>query len=236
MELKKQSVSLPITNFEQHCRNDTVRKHSMLFPNSVRAIITGPSNCGKTNVLLNILFHPNGVKFENIYIYSRSLYQPKYAMLEKVIAKVPGIKLFKFHNGDSAIPKPEEAKENSVFIFDDVMTDPQEVMRSYFSMGRHKLLDVFYLAQTYARIPKHLIRDNSNFIIIFNQDTMNLRHIYDDYANSDMTFEKFKDLCYKCWDSENYGFLTISREDERNNGRYRMGLDKFINIYNTHNV
>ncbi|EZA55673.1 hypothetical protein X777_04182 [Ooceraea biroi] len=35
-------------------------------------------------------------------------------------------------------------------------------MREHFSMGRHSLVDCFYLCQTYARIPKHLLRDNAN--------------------------------------------------------------------------
>ena len=65
-------------------------------------------------------------------------------------------------------------------------------MRDYFSMGRHNSIDCFYLSQTYAHIPKHLIRDNTNFIILFKQDETNLRHVYDDHVNKDMSFNEFK--------------------------------------------
>ena len=51
-------------------------------------------------------------------------------------------------------------------------------MRDYFSMGRHNEIDCFYLCQTYARGPKHLIRDNANVLIVFKKDDMNLTHIY----------------------------------------------------------
>jgi len=46
-------------------------------------------------------------------------------------------------------------------------------------MGRHKNIDSFYLCQTYS--PKHLIRDNANFIIMFKQDDLNMRHISGPY-------------------------------------------------------
>ena len=66
-------------------------------------------------------------------------------------------------------------------------------------MGRHKNIDVFYLMQMYSKIPKQLIRDNCNFIILFEMDTMNLKHAYDDYVNYDMPFHVFKNLCRKSW-------------------------------------
>jgi len=41
-------------------------------------------------------------------------------------------------------------------------------------MGRHKNMDSFYRCQTYTHIPKHLIRDNANMIIMFKQDDLNM--------------------------------------------------------------
>ncbi|KAL6256683.1 hypothetical protein P5V15_012802 [Pogonomyrmex californicus] len=48
-------------------------------------------------------------------------------------------------------------------------------------MGRHSNVDCFYLCQTYARIPKHLIRDKANLLILFKQDGTNLKHVYNDH-------------------------------------------------------
>lgn len=228
MEVVKQHTSLPIHDIGEDCETDAV-KHCGLLPNNIRCIICGPSNCGKTNLLLNLLTHHNGVKFENIYIYSKSLFQPKYKLLEAILQKVPEIGFFKYTSSESII-EPQDAKPNSVFIFDDIMCDKQDVMRAYFSMGRHNSLDIFYLAQTYARIPKHLIRDNCNLIVLFQLDNMNLKHAYADYVTSDMSFAQFQQLCNQCWTSGKYGFLVINRECEKNNGRYRLGFDTHITI------
>jgi len=53
--------------------NAVKRKHGVMLPSTIRAI-----NCGKTNVLINLLESPHGVRFENVYVYSKSLQQPKY--------------------------------------------------------------------------------------------------------------------------------------------------------------
>ena len=59
--------------------------HGYLLPNTVRAIVCGSSNCGKTNAVLALITEPNGLRFENIYVYSKSLNQPKYVLLKKLL-------------------------------------------------------------------------------------------------------------------------------------------------------
>ena len=89
-----------------------------------------------------------------------------------------------------------EARSNSIFIFDDVACDKQDAMREYFSMGRHSNVDCFYLCQTYARIPKHLIRDNANLLILFNR----IVPIWNTFTmNIDMSYDEFCLLCRDYW-------------------------------------
>lgn len=225
MRFEKTGESLKINNLDFHNEGtNKYKKHGPLLPNSIRCIICGPSNCGKTNVMIGLLTHPHGLQFENVYIYSKSLYQPKYEYLRKVLDSVVSYNQFK---DSDAIITPAEAKVNSIFIFDDVACDSQSVIRDYFSMGRHKQVDSFYLCQTYTRIPKHLIRDNTNFLILFKQDDMNLKHVYSDHVNTDMDFEIFKQMCSLCW-KDRYGFLVIDKDRDITKGRYRKGFDEYI--------
>lgn len=234
MKVVKQKVTLPIINFDDCVVGNGVSKHpatnrhSVLLPNSIRAIICGPSNCGKSNLMLSLLLNENGLKFENIYIYSKSLYQPKYMYLERVLKNI--VNYFPYKENDEII-SPSDAHRNSIFIFDDVACYSQEKIREYFSMGRHNNIDSFYLCQTYTRIPKHLIRDNANLIVLFKQDEMNLKHVYNDHVgSSDMLYEQFKKICDSCWNANKFGFLTINKDCDLNSGRYRCNLDKFIQI------
>lgn len=226
MRIVKQQVSLPIVNNDLFISGMGIGRHGVLFPSSIRAIICGPSSCGKTNVLISILENKNGLRFENVYIFSKSLFQDKFKFLEAVLEPITEIKLFKYAYNEDVV-QPENVLPYSIMIFDDVATDNQDIIRSYFAMGRHKKVCVFYLTQTYTRVPKHLIRDNANFLVIFKQDTLNMKHIYDEHVNTDMSLNQFQALCAECW-KDKYGFLVIDKEKKITEGRYRTGFDKFI--------
>lgn len=230
IQLKQQRIKLPINNVEIMDGNSNEKKHSrhgVLLPNNIRSIICGPSNCGRTNVIVSLLESPNGLRFENVYIYSKSLFQPKYMYLKTMLSSIKGIGLYMFSSNDSVISL-ENVKPNSIFIFDDVVCGKQDNIRTYFCMGRHKSVDCFYLSQSYAHIPKHLIRENANLLILFKQDLLNLKHIFNDYGVSvDMSFETFRELCAKCW-NQKYGFFVIDTERATNEGKYRMKFDNFF--------
>jgi hypothetical protein len=228
MKVVPQKHKLQIKNIDTHVEGVGRSKNGPLLPNSIRAVISGPSGVGKTNLIYCLLTDPNGVCFENVYIYSKSLYQPKYVQLEQVMQRIPEIKYNTFSN-TSDVLSPDEASYNSVFIFDDVMCDQQQKMREFFSMGRHKLIDCFYLCQSYAKVPKHLIRDNTNFIVLYKQDELNMKHIYEDHVSPDITFDQFKTMCRLCWEKE-YDFLTIDKTRNMADGRFRLGFDRFITV------
>ena len=103
-----QNLKLPVTNFDELAwqisgEDERKKPHGHLLPNSVRAIFCGPSNCGKTNTLLTLITHPNGLRFENVYIYSKSLKQPKYVFLKRILESVDGVKYFPFDEHEHVV-------------------------------------------------------------------------------------------------------------------------------------
>lgn len=225
MKLVKQTPSLEVNDLNVDTKLHNVR-HSKLLPSTIRSIICGPSNCGKTNVMISLLLHENGLKFHNVYLYSKTTFQPKYRFLQNVLKKVEGVKFFGFNDHDEVI-HPRDALPNSIIIFDDVVCDQQSNIRNYFTMGRHNNIDCFYLSQTYSKIPKQLIRDNANFLIIFKQDDINLKHIYNEHVNTDMAWLYFKNMCSEIW-KDQHSFLIIDKDRPIAQGRYRKKFDMFI--------
>lgn len=201
-------------------------RHGNLLPNSIRCIICGPSNCGKTNLVIGLLLHKNGLRFRNVYLFSKTLYQPKYTFLENVLNIVPNVCFLKYKDNEQIL-SPHDAKPHSVMIFDDVACENQNNIRDYFAMGRHKFLDCFYLNQTYSKVPKQLVRDNANLLILFKQDDINLRHVYDEHVNTDMSWLKFREMCSKIW-NEPYNYLVINKDCTKNKGCYRLNFDTFV--------
>lgn len=229
MQIIKQEHSIPVLNLDDIVINTyKIQKHGPLLPSSIRCIICGASGCGKTNVVISLIVHPNALRFENIYIYSKSLNQPKYEFLKEIFQSIKEIGYYDFSENDDVIDL-DKAHPNSIFIFDDIASSKQDKIQNYFSRGRHNSIDSFYLSQTYAKIPKHLIRDNINMCVLFKQDDLNLRHVYDEHVTTDMSFQTFKDICSKCWDNK-YGFIVIIKDNEIKDGRYRKGFDSYIYI------
>lgn len=214
----QQKTKFPIKNVKIKEKN----VHNSLFPNNMRGLICGPSGCGKTVLLFNLIVQKEGLKFTNLYVVSQSLEQEKYKTLKNVFDRVDEVNL---HTMQTCDMTPNDVPTGSVVVFDDVNSDDNVAM--FFSMGRHRKLNCFYLCQTYSKIPKQLVRDNANFIILFKQDDLNLKHVYNNHVGSDFTFQKFKNLCNQCWDSEDYGFIVIDKTRSLYNGRYRCKFDKF---------
>ena len=128
MKFVRQSLMIRVTNCDKKLRmmGDSAqeRKHGEMLPSTIRAVICGPSNCGKTNVLISLIESSHGVRFENVYFFSKSLQQPKYQYLENLLTSIDEIGYFTFSN-NSDIDPPSEARPNSIFVFDDIACDKQ---------------------------------------------------------------------------------------------------------------
>lgn len=170
-------------------------------------------------MIFNLVIHENGFKFENIYLYTKTTpNQEKYALLKNIIYSVKGANLFKFTDADQVI-RPNLVKQNSIFVFDDVISGTQTPIRDFLSMRRHSGANlIFYLVQPYSKIPKLLVRDNVNFLILFKNDDKNLRHIFNDHCSVDMEFLEFRQLYHLCWNKKYFGFIVIDKTRETNKG------------------
>lgn len=227
----KHPLELSVENLDEKTNEFQEKeiKHSELFPNSLRCLILGPSGAGKTNCLISMIEHPNGLKFENLYVFSKSLEQDKYRYLANLMTPIKEIGFETFSNNDEVIDL-SDAKRNSIFIFDDVACEKQNPIKQYFCQGRHKGIDSFFLCQSYSNIRKHNIRDNAKFLILFKQDFLNLKNIHRDHIGSDMEFKNFLKLCNHCWKKNEFDFITIAKSFPLNYGRYRKKFDTFISL------
>ena len=94
---------------------------------------------------------------------------------------------------------------------------------SYYVRGRNSNVDCFYLAQNYFKLPSQTIRENANFICLLPQDLKNLNHIFDDYVESDMTKEEFRQLCKTAWEKQ-HGFAIIDLSSKNTMVNIEVGL------------
>ena len=135
-----------------------------------------------------------------------------------------------FYTDVSQIPDPTEhdPTQKNLLILDDIMLGPQNKAEAYYTRGRHNNFDVFYITQSYFRLPRQTVRENANFFIFFLQDKKNLTHIYNDHCASDgISYETFCKFCSDVWNDNKHNFVTIDITQPAYCGKYRKNLTEF---------
>ena len=97
----------------------------------------------------------------------------------------------------------------------------QKLIDPFFTRGRFKSFDVYYLSQSYFEVPKRTIRNNSNIIILFQQTLKDVEHIYRDIAGFDMSYDEFKNFCREAWKEKN-NYLLLIRLEDKNGSKYQL--------------
>ena len=78
----------------------------------------------------------------------------------------------------------------------------------FFTRGRHNNIDIYYISQSYFNLPKNIIRNNFNIIILFKQTLRDIILLFHDIAGLDMNLEEWKQLCRKAWEN-GYDYLQV---------------------------
>ena len=230
-----------------------------LYPSHpCRVIITGPSECGKsvflTNLILNIIN-----EYDKIYIYSPSLYQDLYQKLiecftyyipiniipnilnendiDIVIEEIVNNKDFQksdiqietFDNIEE-LKYPQEYENNSIIILDDLNEKEinNDKIQAMFKRGRHNNLSIFIISQDYYELPKRTIRANGNIFHLFK--TNNYLDVRNIYQDKASMDMTLDDFksLISICWNQNYLPLTIDMTKDKYTGRYRLGLDSIF--------
>ena len=91
----------------------------------------------------------------------------------------------------------------------------------FFSKGRHNIIDVCYISQSYFHLAKNTIRNNSKIIILFKQTLREIILLFHDISGLDMNLEEWKQLCRKTWEND-YEYLQTHRFAKIGQGRYTI--------------
>ena len=113
-----------------------------------------------------------------------------------------------FYDDCLDIPDPSvlDHVQKNLLLLDDCFLGKQNKAEACYTRGRHNNCNTIYIAQNYFRLPRHTIRENSNFIILFPQEVKNLTHIHADHCASVIPFE-FKQFRQRVW-SEKHNFYN----------------------------
>ena len=119
--------------------------------------------------------------------------------------------------------------QKNLLLLDDCFLGKQNKAEAYYTRSRHNNFDTIYIVQNYFRLPRHTVRENSNFIILFPQYVKNLTHIHADHCASDISLPEFKQFCHGVWSAGGAGhnFVAIDLTSTPTNGKYRQNFNRF---------
>ena len=133
---------MKIPNYDPGSSKSNYKQGHPCMPADVfRMLICGPSNSGKTNILLHMLHKL--LKYDKIYLFSKNLHQNKYQDLLQEFAKrinpKVGYEAIEAY-GDAIIPLEELPTDNQkIVVFDDLVCESnQNSIINYFINGRHR--------------------------------------------------------------------------------------------------
>ena len=192
---------MKIPNYDPGSSKSNYKQGHPCMPADVfRMLICGPSNSGKTNTLLHMLYEL--LEYDKIYLFSKNLHQNKYQdLLQYFTEKVNphptvGYEVIEAY-GDEIIPLEEiPVDTQKIVVFDGLVCESnQNSIINYFINGRHKNCCVIYLSQTFYKVPKD-IRVNCSHLCIFRLDPKENKRIANEIGVDHQVLDRATDEKY----------------------------------------
>ena len=91
----------------------------------------------------------------------------------------------------------------------------------FLTKGRHEVLDVYYISQSYFALPRQSIRNNSARLILFKQLLGDVQSMYYDIGAFDMLYDEFKEMC-RVARRETFNYLCFDMTKNEIECKYRI--------------
>ena len=211
-------------NFDNYA-NENKKEHNSKWPyildHPYRILIVGGSGSGKTNALLNLI--NNQLDIDKIYLYVKDPHEAKYQYLINKREKA-GLDHFKdprafteYSNDMQDVYKKIEdyipgKKRKILIVFGDMIADMinntklNPVVTELFIRGRKLNISIFFITQSYFKVPKDVRLNSTHFFIMTIPNKRELQQIALNHS-SDIDFKDFIKIYKKCT-AEPYSFLV----------------------------
>ncbi len=232
MFFKKCGKPMTIRNYFSTIRKTHKTRNPLSPIPPCNILISGHTGCGKTNLLLNLIY--DLMYWDRLYIYAKDLQEPLYQELMENCEKADEIHSFEydFQNDLTEVHSVDEMDRSlhNLIVFDDFCTDgpAMKTIKDFFIRGRKKNCTCIFISQDYFCVPK-IIRLQCNYFCFFkSRDDREISDIYKTHSCG-LTKEEFKKV-YQEATSDNYNFLLLDKTQPSNDPKaLRKNFDSVLN-------
>jgi hypothetical protein len=188
-------------------------------------IIAGKTNCGKGNLLQNMIMR--FCNFKKLYIYAKQIHQEKYKQIEKAFEEIPE-QLVMSNDWNDIIGVQELDGLQSLIIIDDFVSTPEAQTKiiDLWISARHGNASCIYLTQMYTKVPRP-IRLNTHYFAIYktgNRKENLLLYLEIGIGKTKEEFIKILDNAT----SGRYNFLLVDHKTAHDCMEYRQNFDGML--------
>ena len=208
---------LQIFNYDQE--KPCFKNKSDLVPQwPFRLLITGETGCGKTNLVLNMIY--NYLCYHRLYVFAKDLSEEKYEGLREFFDEVEGkvdgdMELLTISDEITPVDELNPEFQNLV-VFDDFVGEKNKNIEEYFKRGRKKNCSMIYITQDYFKTPKFIRLQCDHFIFYNINSKYQIRSLIQD-KSFNIEARDFERMFHKAV-RKKYGFLYIDKEKKFHEG------------------
>ena len=162
--------------------NNYITNYVFYLNHPTNCLITGKSNSGKSNILMNLI--AQSCIYQKIHIFTNNL-DKKYSWLKN-----------KFKNDvyiyiNEIIFSDIDRKYVNLVVFDDLVFSNKKIS-TFFTQSRKLNVSCIFISHRYFSIDR-LLRNNLDYIIFTKLDKREISMIYNDIS-LDLTLKQFQDI------------------------------------------
>lgn len=140
---------------------------------------------------------------ENLDLFDIDEICERYAIINKTNSEI------KCYISNDICDQPEINKNlKTLIIFDDVSIKDHSSVVDYFDLNNNNI-NIIYISQSYYNIPKNIIRDNSNIIILFKQDKKDVEMFCEKIGSSN--FKEIHEKLISIW-KKKYSYIFYNSD------------------------
>jgi len=195
-----------------------------------RILVIGSSGSGKTNLLMNYI-KLSPMTFSHIHIVFKT-FEPLYELLQEKLKESGGVT---FYDDINKLPNlddiQQEKGDQQLVVFDDQINESKKLntkVAEYFIRGRKKNLTMFFISQSFFKIPK-LIRQQMQYLLLLKMSSgKDLRLIVSDFALG-LEIDQLQEI-YKDATKQQFNFLKIDIDEGNPDHKFSLNFKDFYKI------